>query len=464
MRHFAALKEAYFQHHGERDTHSGRTLFRTKPCTFARRGHCFHSDFGACFYAHSWDEQMYYCGNVQCPMQYKGVECSGGCLFWHHGNGEMPEQRILRILAEEDEDRYRRGVRGEGRDFRAEGQDVKGEGRYARGEGRHVRGEGRHVRDEGRHVRDEERHVRGEGRNAVREDGIPKNERKRLRTAQGNQRAEVCECEGEDYRSSVGRGKENAPFFRSRKIVHPPARRVEKKEALPSKVRYLKNEAEAKQLVDIGATDALKGGAEKAMTMDDWKRLEKLFLSGNASGPEQLAFKMVRDAMLSPCYAAESRNLVRPDNEDICNPPSDPETNMLLDILDAKAAFSLKNTACTMREMIDPFHRAVCGEHVELDDEESVGRERGRKFQEGTVAGVIHGRTSIAVVPPPGACRGIDNIENPSNRVIDVIGSKAPSFHSQSVALDPTFLKINSVFCPSLERYLVNEHANETCN
>lgn len=183
----------------------------------------------------------------------------------------------------------------------------------------------------------------------------------------------------------------------------------------------------------------------KPMTMEDWKRMEKLFTSGDASGPEALAFKMVRDAMLNPSYAAEFRNLTSTNAEQICDlPTSDPDLCRERDALDGPTQFMLRNAACSMRVLLDPFHHASasCGDFCNVDE------------NDGSVAGVIHGRTMVKVVPPPGRRGDVADLASPGNCVRPISGVEALRFHDKSVSLDPTFLRINEAVCPALKREL----------
>lgn len=179
--------------------------------------------------------------------------------------------------------------------------------------------------------------------------------------------------------------------------------------------------------------------------MDDWRRLERLCLS--AGGPEALAFKMARDAMLSPSYSAEARPIA---SEAICDlPTSDPALNRIRDSLDGANRFALQNVACTMRTLVDPFHNARCGD---FDFEEEGGR---REYPVGSVPGVLNGRTHVVVTPPMEGCEGDRmDVSDPRCGLKVIHGAGRLEFHDKSVAMDPTFLKINSVICPALKQEL----------
>lgn len=188
-----------------------------------------------------------------------------------------------------------------------------------------------------------------------------------------------------------------------------------------------------------------------AMTMVDWKRLEKLFLS--AGGPEALAFKMARDAMLSPSYATEFRNLDNLETEKIFDlPTADPSLDDIRDSHDSEGQFAIKNAACTMRTMIDYFHHAASGEFCDVDG--TRDKSKKRLYAEGILAGVVHGRTHLVAVPPHDFKGSTIYLKDPGCEIQMIAGAGNVRFHEKSIATDETFLTITGAACPSLKRAL----------
>lgn len=173
--------------------------------------------------------------------------------------------------------------------------------------------------------------------------------------------------------------------------------------------------------------------------------MEKLCL--DAGGPEALAFKMVRDAMLLPVHDADSDSKGgRPPAAVSDLPTIDPALTKEYRRLPVAKQVDLVNVASDMRTMLDPFHNTgVC--------EDGTGR-----FPAGSVTGVLSGKTEVFAVGPRGSDGEMD-VRHPEC-VINVApegGSAlrgAVQFHEKSVAMDDTFLKLSGATCPALKREL----------
>lgn len=241
---------------------------------------------------------------------------------------------------------------------------------------------------------------------------------------------------------SVGAGPSGPPTYPSATNPHPAI--------TPSSVEGVA----LGQRGDADATESTAG----SMNLDDWRKIEKLCLA--AGGPTALAFKMARDAMLSPSSAAEFRNLERQETEEICGLPAfDSSLNSLHANLSSADQFALNNAACTMRTMLNPFHQVECGDFSNLNAQvgdvvQRVEKTKAPLCPPASIPGVVNGRAHIYIARPYGSGGEIRDISDPSLIVEPIVGAKKIRLHAKSVAADPTFLELNSVTCPALRNGL----------
>lgn len=182
--------------------------------------------------------------------------------------------------------------------------------------------------------------------------------------------------------------------------------------------------------VEIWARDDIKDLPQEPaipMGIDAWRRMEKLCLS--AGGPEALAFKMVRDTMLSPTFGVDEGRIASSECEPVGSVCSMPLS--LPYVMEGRRA-ELEHVSCTMRTMIDPFHK--CGDFngtYELD--------YFKGNAEGARPAVIQGRVSNAVseVVPKGEVVRNDVFVTNLERCAGDIG-----LGKKSVLADPTFRQI----------------------
>lgn len=176
------------------------------------------------------------------------------------------------------------------------------------------------------------------------------------------------------------------------------------------------------------------------MGIEAWRRMEELCLS--AGGAEALAFKMVRDTMLSPTFGVDEGRVTSSEFEpvgSICGLP------LSLPCVMGERQAELEHVSCTMRTMIDPFHKCedFTGGTYEVD--------YFKGNAEGARSAVIQGRVSNAVseIVPKGEVMGNDVFVTNLERCAGDIG-----LGEKSVLADPTFRQITyPAFRQELDSY-----------